>query len=98
MSREVRREIRLVEYEDGQWSATDEEADVTVEGERWEDAFLQLGLRSASTSTIDQEAAEMSAEELGDAVDDIVGDVESIANAPEDVDENEVDDADDSRA
>jgi len=49
VSREVKREIHLVEHEDGQWSATDEDADEEVRESRIE----QLQRRASGGETDD---------------------------------------------
>ncbi|UPW00698.1 hypothetical protein M0R88_01015 [Halorussus gelatinilyticus] len=92
MSREIEREIRLVEYDDGEWSATDEDADVTVYRHAWEDAVLQLDLETGTSPIDEAELDEQTAEELEAAVQDVLSDTEEIEAALEDIDESELDD------
>jgi len=92
VSREIEREIRLVEYDDGRWSATDEEADVTVQRDTWEDALLQLNLETATPPLGGVKLDEQTVEELEAAVDEMLSDTEEIEAAVADTDESGGDD------
>lgn len=94
MSREIRRDIRLVQYEDRTWSATDKHLQATVKGETKEDVLQQLE-PGELTDIPAVDLDELTDEELEEAVEDILADSESIERALEDVDEAELDDESD---
>jgi len=63
----TKREIRLIETDDGEWSAVDEESGVTGTGETREEALSNL---DAETSSSDGEAP------LGDRLRGMAGDLD----------------------
>ncbi|WP_135855243.1 hypothetical protein [Halorussus salinus] len=97
MSRDIRREISLVQYDDRQWSATDDILEVTVHGETKEGVLEQLD--AEIKPSVDTDLAEQTEEDLEKAVSDILSNTEdkecikeAIDSALEDLDERESDD------
>lgn len=95
MSDDISREFRLVEYEDGTWSATDEDTGFTYRGDSWTDALLQFGIgpdRLYGDIEVDgKKPGEMTDEELEAAAKEAIADAESIADDLDELDESQLD-------